>query len=375
MDNYEIYHHGILGMRWGVRRTPAQLGHKPTGVRDKAKNKIRSINDETKDRIKKIKIQGRYESKIERAERKAAEKISKAESKYLLKSRNSESKSSPKSISEMSDSEIRDRINRIRLENELKSLSPQQVSKGKKFVDSLATNVIAPAAKDAGKRLLTDFLQKKGTELLGLKNEDVAAKLQKEVSYLQNLQKKDVLTKYFNEKQNGSNDSKVNKNDKKTDQNNDKASKTSKKTDPNINEATKQSKDDKRVNKSSNEETNYDYIKNTIKDYFKNEKDKNKTNKSDNVSSQTNTKKNERQETSNNAQSSRTENDYNYHVSGKGTSFNKKQPFTDDVIIDADFKNVSVNDARKSTAAKNGEKYVNELLSYYNPSLLTYKKD
>lgn len=25
----ELYHHGIKGMKWGVRRTPAQLGHKP----------------------------------------------------------------------------------------------------------------------------------------------------------------------------------------------------------------------------------------------------------------------------------------------------------------------------------------------------------
>lgn len=24
----EIYHHGIKGMKWGVRRTPEQLGHR-----------------------------------------------------------------------------------------------------------------------------------------------------------------------------------------------------------------------------------------------------------------------------------------------------------------------------------------------------------
>ena len=36
MDRNYIYHHGIKGQRWGVRRTPAQLGHK-VNKRKKAK--------------------------------------------------------------------------------------------------------------------------------------------------------------------------------------------------------------------------------------------------------------------------------------------------------------------------------------------------
>lgn len=36
--NNELYHHGIKGMKWGVRRTAAQLGH-PTGKIDLQKQK------------------------------------------------------------------------------------------------------------------------------------------------------------------------------------------------------------------------------------------------------------------------------------------------------------------------------------------------
>lgn len=32
LDN-ELYHYGVLGMKWGVRRTPAQLGYKSTSIK------------------------------------------------------------------------------------------------------------------------------------------------------------------------------------------------------------------------------------------------------------------------------------------------------------------------------------------------------
>ena len=44
-DDNELYHHGIKGMKWGVRRTPAQLGHDTGGVDlQKAKKKVEAAN-------------------------------------------------------------------------------------------------------------------------------------------------------------------------------------------------------------------------------------------------------------------------------------------------------------------------------------------
>lgn len=161
MENNELTHHGILGMKWGVRRTPAQLGHK-TG--SSTKNKLRSINEKTNDQIKKIKAQSKAEAKIAKAQRKADDKIAKAESKYLKK--HEDPKPEKKSIKDMTDDEIRAKINRLRLEEELKRLSPEPVSRGKKFLESLSNDVIKPSAKAAGKALLTKALTKFGSKFI-----------------------------------------------------------------------------------------------------------------------------------------------------------------------------------------------------------------
>ena len=46
---YELYHYGIKGMRWGVRRTPAQLGYKSTSVKSAiARRKNEKVDDSFK---------------------------------------------------------------------------------------------------------------------------------------------------------------------------------------------------------------------------------------------------------------------------------------------------------------------------------------
>ena len=69
-----------------------------------------------------------------------------------------------KSIKDMSDNELRNTINRLQLERQYQQLQPSHISKGKRFIDK----VLAPAATDAGKQLLKEWMLKEGKKALGL---------------------------------------------------------------------------------------------------------------------------------------------------------------------------------------------------------------
>ena len=254
----ELTHHGIKGMKWGVRRfqnadgSLTAAGRKRYATPDeKAKKKIASINSRTKEKIKKLKAQSKADAKVAKAKAKADAKIAKAkeaaEAKVAKAAGQQKAKpqddatqtpkqapvsNKPKSVKEMSDDELRAKINRIRLEKELKSLEPEQVSAGQKFVSSLKNDVIAPAAREAGKKALghlTDYANKKLADSLGLNKKDfdsVLNELKKEVDFKQTKRKKIQLDEWFAERD--AKNKAADKNDNSDSKTDDKA-KTSKK--------------------------------------------------------------------------------------------------------------------------------------------------
>lgn len=119
MRENELYHYGILGMKWGVRRTPDQL------ARAKGKTKSSSSDNDTDNN----------------------------------KAKTSSNTSTKKSISEMTDDELRKTINRMQLEQQYRNLNPEKVSAGKKFVNTLTKQVLVPSAVEASKNVLRPVIE------------------------------------------------------------------------------------------------------------------------------------------------------------------------------------------------------------------------
>lgn len=125
MNSNELMHHGIHGMRWGVRRY---------------QNKDGSLTAAGRKRINQL------DSEYQRL---TGKKLSKSSESNTVK----KTSAKPKKISEMTNEEIQEKINRITLEQNLKSLTPKKISAGKRFTETVMNDVITPAATDVGKQL------------------------------------------------------------------------------------------------------------------------------------------------------------------------------------------------------------------------------
>ena len=134
---------------------------------------------------------------------KRADEARKAAKKNKSTDPNDESSTKKKSINEMTDDEIRQRISRLELENKLKNLTPKTVSKGEKFKKFL-DDVVVPPLKNSAKDALEKYLKKILSEQLGLsekKIETESERLAKEATDYANRAKIERNKVYLNEQE------------------------------------------------------------------------------------------------------------------------------------------------------------------------------
>lgn len=123
MNNDELYHYGVPGMKWGVRRNHAQV-------------RADTIKRETK----KIGTAGDFSRNASTAFNEASKLVGRASKSTKL------SKKAKKEVSQMSDQELRARLNRINMEQEYASLNPSRISRGASRVSGALATIGSLAA-------------------------------------------------------------------------------------------------------------------------------------------------------------------------------------------------------------------------------------
>ena len=175
MDNTELVHWGVKGQKWGIRRYQNKDGSLTPAGQKRYNKEMEKLKAEEKV----LKTKARTQAKLGKLDAKRQEldelrkKLDddKGTDKTKTESPKSETKPVKKKLKDMSDEELRSVINRIDMEKRYSELTAPQKTKGEKFIKSILSDMVAPAAADLGKQYIKSILTKAANEISGLPDE------------------------------------------------------------------------------------------------------------------------------------------------------------------------------------------------------------
>ena len=136
MHEYELYHHGVKGPKWGVRRTAAQLGHRVAKAASKAGKAAGKFASKQAVKAKKAAIASAKQHAAESKEKRYYKKLHK------------------KKLSQMTDKEIADLTKRVKNEAALKDANYEsRVQNARKFYKNVAEKPVNSFANTFGVEL------------------------------------------------------------------------------------------------------------------------------------------------------------------------------------------------------------------------------
>lgn len=169
-----LKHYGVLGMKWGIRRYQNKDGSLTSAGKKKAAKLKERYTQLTGKRMRRNPVKNTTNVKTS-------------------------SKSKRKTVSEMSDDELKARIDRLTLERRFNELSPKQVSRGEAFKKTLSDTALS-VVRNNGQKVIGDYLEKKLRASLGMNTEDPIKNLKKEAEIL-NLKRQIAMSKAYLESQ------------------------------------------------------------------------------------------------------------------------------------------------------------------------------